>query len=89
MGRIKVVRVRKKYKAFDSPYLLTMGKDWCRYQLLPASMHGHRVNLVNHYEWVNPKEPPLELWSGFFHCVDCKLMGSTTTMENYRCFTAP
>ncbi len=72
-------------KCFDSPYLLTMGKDWVRYQLLPASMHGHRVKLVDHYVYVNPEEEPLKIWSGNFHCIHCKLMGTENTMKTYTC----
>lgn len=80
---------RNRPKAFDAPYLLTMSAQnggWCRYQLLPASMHGHRVNLVSHFITVNDAEPDLEIWSGQFHCVDCKMMGNEITMERYTCF---
>jgi hypothetical protein len=77
-----------KIKAFDSPYLFTMGAEnggWVRYQLLPASMSGHRVNLVYHSIEVNPDEPPMEIWEDFFHCIHCKLMGTKTTMQEYSC----
>lgn len=73
---------------FDAPYLLTMGADnggWCRYQLFPASLHGHRVNPVSHFIVVNYAEPDLEVWSGNFHCIDCKLMGTQNTMKGYSC----
>jgi hypothetical protein len=72
-------------KAFDSTYLLTMTKNWVRYQLLPASMHGHRVNVVDHFIHVNEDEPPLSIWSGQFNCIRCKLMGSEETMREYKC----
>ena len=80
--------LRNRPKMFDSPYLLTMSAQnggWVRYQLLPASMHGHRVNLVQYYIEVNPEEELLEIWSGNFHCIYCKLMGSEATMRAYSC----
>jgi len=83
-----LLRDHSKIKMFDYPYLLTMSAEnggWVRYQLLPASMHGHRVNLVDYFIEVNPAEPPLEIWSGNYHCIHCKLMGSETTMETYTC----
>lgn len=76
-------------KQFDAPYLLTMGAGnggSIRFQLLPASMHGHRINLVSYFITVNYSEPKLEIWSGNFHCVDCKLMGTEHTMKEYSCF---
>jgi hypothetical protein len=72
----------------DSPYLLTMGTQnggWVRYQLFPASMHGHRVNLVNNFIDVNDNEPALEIESEDFYCIHCKLMGTETTMQEYTC----
>lgn len=76
-------------RAFDAPYLHTMSLESTRYQLYPAEMDGHHVNSVDHDIEVNPDGSRVKVFSGFYHCVDCKLMGSTTTMENYRCFTAP
>lgn len=78
-----------KIKCFDAPYLKTMSSDnggWVRYQTLPASMHGHHVNIdyydivVNWHDMSRVKYP-----SGFYHCVDCKLMGTTNTMKEYSC----
>lgn len=91
-----LLRDHSKIKMFDAPYLLTMGAEnggWCRYQLLPASMHGHRVNFVYHYIPVNVNEDRTDyiyakIWEGGFHCVDCKLGGNAKTMEAYNCFVS-
>lgn len=85
-------RDHSKIKMFDAPYLLTMGAKnggWCRYQLLPASMHGHRVNIVYYDIEVNPDGSKVKILSGWYHCVNCKLMGPVNTMEEYDCFSRP
>lgn len=66
-------------KAFDYPYLLTMGNGAVRYQLLPATVHGHRVNIVNYIS------EHVSYWSGNFICTRCKLLGGNDTMKQYRC----
>lgn len=68
-------------KQFDHPYLLTLGADnggWIRYQILPAYVHGHRVNPVYY-------TTPVKYWSGHFHCMDCKIMGNNDTLKRYNC----
>lgn len=82
------VYLRSRPKMFDAPYLLTMGTEnggWCRYQLFPASMHGHRINIVYYDITVNPDGSRVKIPSGHFHCVNCKLMGTTNTMKEYDC----
>lgn len=59
------------------------GTTW--YFKCPALMSGHRVNLTYYFIEVNPDEPPMKIWSGDFHCIHCKLMGTETTMEEYSC----
>jgi hypothetical protein len=91
-GRLAyIVKHSSEPKAFDQPYLITMGyKDgipFVRYQLLPCYIHGHRVNLVSYYLRVNTV-PPLRIWSGYFHCIHCKIMGSTETLRRYSCETS-
>jgi len=74
---------------FDAPYLLTMGAQnggWVRYQLLPAYMHGHRVNIVYYDIEVNPDGSRVKYPSEFYHCIHCGLMGSEETMQNYTCY---
>lgn len=76
-----------KIKHFDAPYLLTMSAEnggWV-YQRLPASMHGHRVNIVYNDIEINPDGSEVKFPSGHFHCVDCKLMGTENTMKEYSC----
>lgn len=83
-----------KIKHFDAPYLLTMSAEdggWVRYQLLPASMHGHRVDIVYYDIIVNIKEDrtdyvTVKIPSETFHCIYCKLMGNQYTFERYSCF---
>ena len=76
---MRVFTLKKKVlterKAFDQPYLLTMGKDFVHYQLFPATVEGHRVNLV--------KEG--HVWFGRFHCCRCGLLGSLSTLQDYPC----
>lgn len=77
-----------KIKCFDAPYLKTLGSDnggWVRYQTLPASMHGHHVNIVYHDIEVNSDGSRVEFPSGDFHCVNCQLMGNQYTFERYSC----
>lgn len=82
---------RPYLKQFDHPSIITSGCDpvtrikFVRYQLLPALIHGHRVNLVHHYVLVNTAEPRLKIWSGHFHCIHCKIMGSELTLQEYSC----
>lgn len=81
--------LKSRPKMFDAFYLLTMGAEnggWVRYQLLPASMHGHRVNIVYYDIEVNPDGSRVKYASGHFHCVNCKLMGTENTMRTYACF---
>jgi hypothetical protein len=92
MSRTKTVAARfpEKHKAFDQPYILTMGltdgTPFVRYQLLPASMgDGHRVELVWHCVNVNHSCPPLRVISGHFHCINCGLMGTRETFTEYHC----
>lgn len=82
--------LRSRPKMFDAPYLLTMGAEnggRVRYQLLPASMHGHHVDIVYYDIEVNPDGSRVKYPSGNFHCVDCKLMGTVNTMKEYNCFS--
>lgn len=75
----------------DRDYICTIGKDergnpFCRYDLLPISMHGHRVDIVYYDIEVNPDGSRVKYPSGIFHCIDCKLMGTVKTMKEYICF---
>lgn len=79
-----------KIKHFDAPYLLTMSAQnggWVRYQILPAPMHGHRIDIVYYDIEVNPDGSRVKYPSGLYYCVDCKLMGSVSTMKEYVCFS--
>lgn len=80
--------LHSKNKMFDAPYLLTMGKDFCRYQLLPVSISDHRVHLVYYYIQVNIEHPKTKLRSNYLHCVRCKLMGTYDTMYEYNCISS-
>lgn len=85
-----LLRDHSKIKLFDAPHLLTMRAEnggWVRYQLLPASVHGHHVDIVYYDIEVNPDGSRVKYPSGHFHCVDCKLMGTVNTMKEYNCFS--
>ena len=83
--------MKKRYirKAFSAPHITTMGINedgipFVRYQLLPASICGHRVNVVYAEVSVQPTMK-IKIPSGHFHCIQCKLMGSIETMRQYTC----
>jgi len=88
MGSARHLRI-KVPKQFDHPYLKTIGTEngipFVRYQVLPAYIHGHRVNLVHYDIKVNPDGSRVKYWSGLFHCIHCKIMGSRQTLKDYSC----
>lgn len=77
------------YNAFDHPYITTMGLNedripFVRYQILPAEICGHRVNVVYAEVRVQPTLI-VKVPSGHFHCIRCKLMGNIETLRSYNC----
>lgn len=64
--------------------LVTICRQFIRYQHCPAYMFGHRVNIVYHFIPVQP-DVTVKIASEHFHCVNCKLMGSINTMQEYTC----
>lgn len=87
-GRMKI-RMYQPPKLFDPPYIKTIGKDelgtpFVRYQLLPADICGHRVNVVYADVRVQPTLT-IKIPSSHFHCIRCKIMGTIETMRQYTC----
>lgn len=79
----------KPPKQFDQPYICTIGyKDhntpFVWYQMLPASIFSHRVNVVYLNIRVN-EYSELKIPSEYFHCVRCKIMGTVKTLQEYTC----
>lgn len=60
------------------------GQKTCSYQLLPADIYSHRVNVVYLNIRVN-NYSELKIPSEYFHCVRCKLMGTVKTLQEYTC----
>ena len=83
---------RKKMRErhiFDAPYITIMGQNedkvpFVQYLLLPASIAGHRVNVVYAEVRVRPTLK-IKIPSGHFHCIRCKIMGSMETLRSYNC----
>lgn len=76
-------------KQFEHPYMVTITKDWVRYQILPASLHGHSVNPVYQDIEVNADGSRVKIPTEFFHCIHCKLMGTIDTLREYSCAQVP
>jgi len=78
---------------FDLDYDFTIcnadgnGTTW--YFKCPVPMHGHHVNIVYYDIGVNPDGSRVKFPSGFYHCVNCKLMGTLNSMQEYRCAVSP
>jgi len=80
---------RRGRRAFDMPYIATIGYSdndvpFVWYQLLPASLYSHRVNVVYLHIRVN-EEDKITIPSEHFHCVRCKIMGTVKTLQEYTC----
>lgn len=83
MSRVRLLTKRRVRRAFDQPYITTIGRNeqgipFVRYQLLPAYIHEHRVNVV----YLNAI---VKIPSNHFHCINCKLMGGIKTLQEYTC----
>lgn len=90
VDRMHLRRIRNRRKKFDlvTTGINAQGNPFVWYQNYPALMGlRHHVNGVNYFIHVNPDEPPLKVPSEFFHCVDCKLMGTRKTFKEYKCMS--
>lgn len=79
----------RKYHS-DRDYEIELGtckRGWYYEEiyLLPRPLAGHCVDVVRYDIEVNPDGSRVKIPSNFYHCVKCKLMGTETTMREYRC----
>lgn len=88
-AKIYVIVNKREPRAFDAPHITSLGFDevgtpFVRYQLLPADIAGHRVNVVYAEVYVQPTLT-IKIPSAHFHCIRCKIMGTITTLRSYSC----